>query len=84
MRRILNILLLATVLLAASCERRPLMELSNTHYVRVYVDETIKNVTTGFYNEDYVKPLYKSPDIMRIMLADPQTGQIRAERSTLR
>lgn len=80
MRRILNILLLATVLLAASCERRPLMELSNTHYVRVYVDETIKNVTTGFYNEDYVKPLYKSPDIMRIMLADPQTGQIRAER----
>ena len=52
MRRLLNILLPVILLLAASCERRPMVELSNTHYVRVYVSEDIKNVTTGFYNEE--------------------------------
>ena len=80
MRRLLNILLPVILLLAASCERRPMVELSNTHYVRVYVSEDIKNVTTGFYNEEYERPEYKSPDVLRVMLADPQSGAVRAER----
>lgn len=79
MKKVLNILL-AAVVLAVSCERRPLVELSNTHYVRVYVDEELKNVTKGFYNEDYARPYYESPDVLRLVLADPRTGEVKAER----
>lgn len=74
------ICILALCLMVMACERRELVEFSNTHYVRVYVDEDIKNVTTGFYDDDYVKPAYKSPDVLRVMLADPETGNVRAER----
>lgn len=89
MRRMLTMLrnlrgtlsLLAVLgVLAASCERRPLEDLSNTHYVRVYVNEDILNVTQGFYNPEYARPAYDSPQIMRIVLADPQTGLTRADR----
>lgn len=80
MKRLTHILLAALILFAASCERRPLMELSNTHYVRVYIDEDVKNVTCGFYRNDCMRPAYRSPDIIRIILADPATGQAKAER----
>lgn len=81
MRRIARFLIALTVLiLSASCERRPLVDLSNTHYVRVYIDEDIKNVTTGFYNEKHNRPHYESPDVLRVTLADPVTGVIKAER----
>lgn len=78
MRRLM--LILFAVILAVSCERRPLVDLSNTHYVRIYIDEHLKNVTTGFYNESNDRPEYKSPAIMRIALTDPETGNVRAER----
>ena len=80
MRNLMRILLLAVVLLASSCERRPLVELSNTHYVRVYINEEIKNVTTGFYDESNARPEYKTPSILRVTLADPSTGRVCAER----
>lgn len=80
MKRLVYALVVAISIIVTSCERRPLIELSNTHYVRVYIDEDLKNVTSGFYREDCQHPAYKSPDIMRIMLADPETGIIRAER----
>lgn len=80
MRRLGNIFLALALLMAVACEKRPLVDLCNTHYVRVYVDEQIPNVTKGFYNEDYVRPLYDSPDVLRIVLADPETGDVRAER----
>ena len=80
MRNLMRILLLTVVLLASSCERRPLVELSNTHYVRVYINEEIKNVTTGFYDESNARPEYKTPSILRVVLADPSTGRVRAER----
>lgn len=84
MRRLSNILsavfTLCVILTTASCEKRPLMEISNTHYVKVYVDEEILNVTTGFYNESYLKPAYKSPTVLRVLLTDPETGNIKAER----
>ena len=67
-------------LLTTSCERRPLLEMSNTHYVRVYVNESIPNVTMGFYDEDYARPEYKSPDVLRVLLADQETGRVKAER----
>lgn len=80
MRRLIYILLAAFVILAASCERRPLVELSNTHYVRVYVNENLLNVTEGFYRDGCKRPAYRSPDIIRVILADPETGMARAER----
>ena len=36
------LLLLLFVAATTSCERRPLLEISNTRYVRVYIDEEIK------------------------------------------
>lgn len=80
MRRFAYILLSVIAILTASCERRPLVELSNTHYVRVYVDESLLNVTEGFYRDDSMRPGYRSPDIIRIILADPETGMAMAER----
>lgn len=74
------VLVICAILLAASCEKRPLLDLSNTHYVRVYVDENLLNVTKGFYDESYEKPAYKSPGIIRVTLTDPETGNVRAER----
>ena len=73
MRRTVFILMLMAAMVAASCERRPLMDLSTTHYVRVYVDEELLNVTTGFYDEQNQRPFYKSPDILRIIL-NPKSG----------
>ena len=65
MRRLSDIICavfsICVIAMAVSCEKRPLMEISNTHYVRVYVDETILNVTTGFYNDAYNRPNYGSP-----------------------
>lgn len=80
MRRIVTIILFAVVMLVSSCERRELMDLSNTHYVRVYIDEEIKNVTTGFYDENNARPAYKSPSVVRVILADAKTGAAKADR----
>lgn len=63
-----------------SCERRPLVELYNTHYVRVYIDENLLNVTEGFYNPEHQKPAYKSPSIIRIALTDRNNGNVVSER----
>lgn len=73
-------LFFVVLILTFSCEFRPLDELSNTHYVRVYIDEHIKNTTEGFYNPDNVKPEYKRPGVMRVTLADRNTGKVVAER----
>lgn len=81
MKRLIRTLLLAAALIiAAACEFRPLVELSNTHYVRVYLDDAMMNVNYGFYNEDYAKPSYSAPQVLRIVLTDPQTGLIKADR----
>lgn len=80
MRRCIDILMALVVIITASCERRPLGGISNTHYVRVYVNEEIRNVTHGFYNEEYARIPYESPDILRVILSDPETGNVKAER----
>ena len=80
MRRLSLILLSLIALLNISCERRELVELSNTHYVRVYIKEDIKNVTTGFHPNAERRPHYESPDLLRLLLSDPETGRLKAER----
>lgn len=68
------------LLLAGGCEFRPLLDPTNVSYVRVYVDETILNVTTGYYNERFYHPSYTRPAILRVGLFDTETGNLVAER----
>lgn len=63
-----------------SCEHRPLEDPYNGHYVRIYIDEQIKNVTYGFYDESRERPEYKRPNVLRVVLADPVTDEIVTER----
>ncbi len=74
------LLLILTLGLLYSCHRRPLFDLESTHYVRVYLDEELKNVTTGFYNGEHLKPSYSTPSVVRVMLCDPATDKVVAER----
>jgi len=81
MIRVLKYAVMAlAVAAAAGCERRPLVDVENMHYVRVYIDEHLPNVTTGFYDESRRKPPYSTPGIMRVALFDMQTGSVAGER----
>lgn len=72
--------LLLFVILLCSCEHRPLEDPYNGHYVRIYIDEQIKNVTYGFYDESRNRPEYKRPASLRIALCDPITDNVVYER----
>lgn len=81
MREVVFCMALCVVLLGlASCEHRILTDPRDNHYIRVYLDEEIKNVTCGFYNPDYDRPAYDSPVNLRAALADPESGEIVSER----
>ncbi len=71
---------LLMLMFLCSCQRRDLVDVGNTHYVRVYLDEHLMNVTEGFYRESDAHPAYKRPQILRVALADKETGTVRAER----
>lgn len=73
-------MLLLGLALLCSCHRRPLLDLEYVHYVRVYLNEDLKNVTTGFYNQNHKKPEYKTPTVVRVILCDPSTNHVVAER----
>ena len=63
----------------SSCEHRILTDPTDIHYVRVYIDDQIKNINYGFYNESYERPEYTRPLTMLACLADAQTGEIITE-----
>ena len=63
----------------SSCEHRELVDPTDVHYVRVYMDEVIKNINCGFYNESFEHPEYKRPLSMLACLADAETGHIVRE-----
>ena len=73
-------LLCFLLLLFTACEHRELVDVSNMHYVRIYLDEHIRNVHYGFYDDTKPRPEYKTPRVLRVTLCDPQTGAVRAER----
>lgn len=79
MRRILLHIIL-TALVITGCEFRPLTDMNNVSYVRVYIDEHIPNVTEGYCQPDFRHPTWRRPDIFRIALYDPETGDMVAER----
>lgn len=72
--------LLMVLLALTSCEHRPLEDPYNAHYVRVYIDENIKNVTCGFYDDTRNKPEYIRPRVLRAVLANPLSGEVVSER----
>ena len=67
------------MLALTACEHRPLLELSDKHYIRIYLDEHLRNVNYGFYDETKEKPEYKTPKAMRVTLCDPETGKVHGE-----
>ena len=71
---------LAICLLSLSCEHRPLENPYNVHYVRVYIDEQIKNVTCGFYDDSRIKPTYIRPRVLRVVLTDPVSDKVVVEK----
>lgn len=82
-KTLLPVIVVLASLLLISCEHRELMDISSRNLVRVYLDEQIKNVTCGFYNEEYEHPVYKRPVQLRAMLCSPESGEVIYE-STLR
>ena len=80
LRAALPLLLCALCLWLTACEHRPLEDPNDGHYIRVYVNEQIKNVTYGFYDDTREHPEYVRPAVLRLLLADVETGDIRYER----
>lgn len=79
-RMVLNVCLPVILLsMTVSCEHRPLLDPVNSHYVRVYLDEEVKNITCGFYDEAARQP-YQRPDIIRVLLYDRSSGNQVSER----
>ena len=77
-RTILHIILFALVF--TGCEFRPLTDMNNVSYVRVYIDEDIPNVTGGYCHPEFRHPAWRRPDIFRVALYDTGTGNLVAER----
>lgn len=66
-------------LLLSSCEHRELVDMTDSHYLRIYLDEHLRNVNYGFYDETKEKPEYKTPEVMRVTLNDTETGEMFSE-----
>ena len=59
----------------SSCEHRLLEDPSDKHYIRVYFDEHIKNVTYGFYDESRQETDYTTPKVLRVAFYNPLSGR---------
>lgn len=78
-----RILPLTSVLVFISCEHRPLQDpiyFDKGRFLRVYLDEHIRNVSFGFYDESKQHTDYSSPTLLRAVCADPNTGKVITER----
>lgn len=78
MKKLMQVI--AILLLFASCDHREMVDPVNTHYVKVYIDDKIKNVTGDHYDDDYIKPDFKYPTVIRLALYDKDTGNYRFDR----
>lgn len=83
MRRLSSILsavfTLCVILLAASCEKRPLVELGHRTQINVRVNiDAISNVTCDIYNEKIQIPEIK-PIAMHVLFFDEYTKEVAAE-----
>ena len=63
------------MLAGGGCVRRPLYDLENAHYVRVYINDRIPNITVG---TEGVKPgdvEFDAPDAFKVVLYDTESGE---------
>lgn len=74
--------LLFLTLTFTGCKHRPLeeMQIIENIFVKVYFDEEIRNVSYGFYDENKRRPEYNSPQSMRVMFYDYESGKLVTER----
>lgn len=70
-----SILLGLSVLLGA-CEQRRLYDVNDGHYIRVYIDEKIRNVTYGFYDREFELPSCPCPSVLRVILFDEEGREV--------
>ena len=72
------LLAVVAVFAGGGCRRRPLYDLENAHYVRVYINDRIINVTDGL---EGIKPdeEYDAPDAFKVTLYDPDSGEAVAD-----
>lgn len=75
-----SIVVCCSLMMLVACEHRELSDPNTGHYLRVYLNEEIKNVTCGFYDENLKRPEYTRPSVLRAVLADPESGRIVSER----
>ena len=78
-----RLLLLASLLLLTGCEHRPLEDpayYNKGRLLRVYLDEHIRNVSYGFYDVTKQPTNYTTPRILRVVCADPQSGDVVTEQ----
>lgn len=80
MNKIRFIYILLLLLFVASCQHRPLVEMQDLHYIRVYLNDDIKNITSGVYNPSLSSPTFEYPKVFRVALCDVNSGDIVAER----
>lgn len=74
-------LLVVMLLGLTSCEHRLLEDpILNRYFMRVYIDEHLRNVNYGFYDETKKKPTYQSPRQLRLVCVDPETDKMVFER----
>lgn len=78
----LYFLLYVTIMMfvITSCEHEPLYDMNNAHYIRIYVDDSIKNINKDLYSNDIKIKDFSLPEVMRVVLCDKNTGQVVSER----
>lgn len=69
------LLALMLMMVSSACEHRPLIDPANRHFLRVYFDEHIRNVTYGFYDRAQQDSGCTVPKVMRIALYNPSSGK---------
>lgn len=75
-----KIFAVAVLLSLCSCHRRPLEDPNLMHYMRIYTDENLLNVTTGFYNPEHEHPEFKRPEVFRLSFYYAGNGKLAADR----
>lgn len=74
------VLLGLMTLALVACDLRELLDPIRTHFIRVYINENLPNVTMGFYRSDYTHPAYRSPELLKLLICNPESGQVIEER----
>lgn len=79
-KKVMRIALMLMILFSlVACERRPLVDPSERVRVKVVVKvKNVLNVTTGIYNDRIPAPSI-SPNIMRVIFFDPETGAVATQ-----